>query len=315
MIGSILSWIRKNLELAVLFGGAPFLVAMVAVHTLVDQPMIAMTTSELTQGLDSKADFTAEILKMSGISVVYIALCTGLISVFVHLARKPDKPCKRFISCLTPFIVSLGIFLLIWGFIYCALDKPITRSTNALIDAVYENAVYKQVTPETAQSSWMRAGQRNILHYTVRAFGFATLVVGVFCTMMIVASAKKGKARSITTARSLLLNSMTAMTVLLVASSVLIVLSLHIHHPLYENKLVFQRFDRFAHAVGVLWGCIFTSTLAGIYVPSVFRLQDLSKTPAGRSNQLLGGKQSLEVALATLAPLIAAALSAFFGDI
>ena len=144
------------------------------------------------------------------------------------------------------------------------------------------------------------------------------VVFGALAAAMIVASASTGERKKIDSARSLLLRSMIAMTVLLVASTVLIVLSLHNHHPLYEDEAVLEKFDNFADAIGVFWGCIFTTILAGIFGPQIFRLQirisssrDQSQLPSGSNSEF---SQNLEMFLATLAPLIAAVLSVFFSD-
>ena len=309
MINSIFNWTREKVELSVLFGGAPLLIAMVSVHFLVDQSMIDMTTKKLKMCLNTDPEFTAELLKSSGISLCYIALCIAIIAYFIHLIYKTEGDKK---ACLIWFCFNVSIGALIWWILYCELEKPITSATSGVIDEIYRKV------EKTATSNWTRVGQRNILYYTLRGFGLATVLLGAFTAMMIVASTSTRNGEKIYSPRSLLLHSMIAMTVLLVASTVLIVLSLHNHHPLYEDEAVLEKFDNFADAISVLWGSIFTTILAGIYVPHIFRLQKtISNCKAqhqGRSDSNKQFFQNLQMVLATLAPLIAAILSVFFSD-
>ncbi len=264
--------------------------------------MIDMTTKQLKCCLSPDPDFTAEVLKFSGISLCYIALCIAITTYFIYLIYKTDCDKKSRIGW---FVLNSVIWVLIWWILYSELEKPITSATSGVIDEIYRKV------GQTATSSWTHVCQRNILHYPVRGFGLAAVWFGALAAAMIAASASMGDGDKINSARTQLLHSMIAMTVLLVASTVLIVLSLHNHHPLYEDEAVLEKFDNFADSIGVFWGSIFTTILAGIFVPHIFRLQTSISNSTKWNSEF---SQNLEMVLATLAPLIAAVLSVFLSD-
>ena len=116
MIRSIFNGTREKAEPSVLFGGAPLLVAMVAVHLIVDKPMVHMTTKQLKFCLNPDPEFTAEVLKFFGISLCYIALCIAITTYFIHIIYKTGCDKKSRIVWL--FVFNFVIWTLIWGILY-----------------------------------------------------------------------------------------------------------------------------------------------------------------------------------------------------
>ena len=326
--------LRNWIELPILLGGLPPVLTVFLLDRYLDRTMIDATMEALGPQYDAIPDMTAKALLAVGIFVFYFALCLTLSCYFVSVIRQTELWGRKQWCEWLPAALSALLVVGLW--IFC-LTIPLVRDVIDLDDRLYRASPGGQTTMPASvevptpvenghngeQPTWTDANRRSWWYdRPLEGVGVVTALLGAVCAVAIgnQAKAQKEDPQAISLARSRLLHSLLGMTVLLVASVLLVVLTFQIHRevvePLVESGAdswsPVDKYDQLARHISVLCGAVFTAILMGIYAPLVFQMRGL-QVGRGAPERSSWNRESIEIVLATLFPLLTGILAAFLG--
>lgn len=289
----------------------PSFLALAVVESHVHPRMVEFWVGDLVQDLGANAGFAQGLFVTSTVVACYIAVCCALLAYFCFGIARSSVPGKRKRELAwTAVVLWVGFHGLLYGLSF--LDLQLFDIAYGTLLQVY-GAAGPPVTESMTGPMVIPFVSRHLLSVLIpTAMAVAAVCAGSCHAAALVESAgtDEGAAGK---AMNGLLHSLTAMSGLLVASSVLITLYFHLPARLYVSGEAAAAYRGFAGAVSAFWGAILTLTLVAVYVPPAVGLRSLADAPlsellnagADRASVLLRSWKKSEAVLAALAPLLA----------
>lgn len=301
-----------------LVGLFPSLLAVAVVESHIHPRMVEFWVVDLVRDLGSNARFAQGLFVTSTVVACYIAVCCVLLAYFCFGITRSSLPRERKRELAwTAVVLWVGFHGLLYGLTF--LDLQLFDIAYGALVQVY-GAAGSPVTESMTGPMVIPFLSRHLLSVLVpTAMAVAAVCAGSCHAMAVVESAGTDESDA-AKATSSLLHSLTAMSGLLVASSVLITLYFHLPAELYASSEAAAEYREFANAVSAFWGAILTLTLVTVYVPPVVGLRSRADVPLSqllnrgldRAPPLLRSWKKSEAVLAALAPLLASLLASTF---
>ena len=307
--------IRNRWEWSILFlPGAAFLLLVLSQLWITDGMAAAIAPPPAGPG--DAAEFARGFLQISAVTLVYVLICLAAILYFwreVRAGAGADLSAgrRRVVGACCAAIGGFGaalaavhtFFPSVFAISTITLE-PTLGAYGAATDAVGISRLHGQLLALAPNLAGVAAAVMASLH--------AALVTRQATAQA--ESAPEGNGLTPGGVPPSLLNGMLVLSVVLVASVLLVSLHVHAHGPLYGAGASAQA--EFAEFVSMVWGIGLSVLAALIYVPHLVRLAVAARSaPAGAAAGRPDGRrgaslvQKVEVALAIFGPLIIAVLA------
>ncbi len=297
-------------------GFLPVLVGIAVLELLIDPELVKILIDDLASGLGSAARFVRSLIMMSTVVTCYVALCLALLGYFVAGFKRSALPAhgKRAlawagIACWVAFHAVLAglsfLDLRLFSIAYDSLVQLYGRAGDPVATAM--------------TGDWLAPGiSRHLASILLPATAGVAVVCAGSCHATAIVHDARAEENKAEEAVSRLLHAFMAMSGLLVASMLLLMLSYRLPASLYGTgeaaDLRIAEYLAFANVLSIFWGAVFTLTLVAVYAPHALALRSLSGLSLGQilSKGLESGSsvkswvQKTEVAVSAVAPLLAA---------
>ena len=309
--------LRTRWEWSILFlPGAAFLL-LVASQLWISDGLAAVIAPQ-PAGAEDLGEFARGFIQISAVTLVYVLVCVAAILYFwreIRAAastgrsdggRRAVGVCCAAIGGLGAALVAIHTFFPSFFAISRITLEPTIGAYGAATEGIGITRLHGQ-----------------LLAFAPNLAGIAVAVVGSFHAALITTSAvaetfrdPEGSAAASGGVPPSLLNGMVVLSVVLVASVLLVTLHVRVHGPLYGSGASAAH-GEFASFVSIVWGIGLSFIAALIYVPHLVRLRYAGRSApaeaaaADRAGAPRGASlvQKVEMALAIFGPLIIAVLA------
>ena len=309
--------LRDHWEWSILFlPVAVFLLFLLSQLWITDR--LAGAIAPLATGPGDVREFARGFIQISAVTLVYILICLAAIQYFwceVRAAAGTDPSAGRG-PAVGASCAAIGVFGAV-----LAVVHTFSPSFFAISRITLEPTLSAYGSATDAIGISRLHGQ--LLALAPNLAGVAVAVMGSFHAALVtsraVADANRAPERnggSPGAGPGSLLNGMLVLSVVLVASVLLVTLHVHAHGPLYGAGAS-DAHGEFANFVSVVWGIGLSTIAALIYVPHLVRLgyADRSATTGVAAADFADGPrgtpllQKVEMALAIFGPVIIGVLA------
>lgn len=297
-------------------GFLPVLLGIAVLELLIDPELVKILIADLASGLGSAAPFVRSLIMMSTAVTCYVALCLALLGYFLAGFKRSALPAQ-------------GKRALAWAAIACwvafhAVLAGLSSLDLRLFSIAYDSLVqlYGRAGDPVATAmtgDWLAPGvSRHLASILLPATAGIAAVCAGSCHATAIVHDVRAEENKWEEAVSRLLHGFMAMSGLLVASMLLLMLSFRLPASLYGTgdaaHLRIAEYLAFANVLSIFWSVVFTLTLIAVYAPHALSLRSLSGLSLGQtlSKGLESGSsvksllQKTEVAVSAVAPLLTA---------
>ena len=304
--------LRTRWEWSILFlPGAAFLL-LVASQLWISDGLAAVIAPQ-PAGAEDLGVFARGFIQISAVTLVYVLVCVAAILYFWREIRAAASTGRSAVGICCAAIGGFGAVLVaIHTFFpsFFAISRITLEPTIGAYGAATEGIGITRLH-----------GQ--LLAVAPNLAGIAVAVAGSFHAALVTTNAvaeadrdPEGSAAASGGVPPFLLNGMVVLSVVLVASVLLVTVHVRAHGPLYGSS-VSAAHGEFASFVSIVWGIGLSLIAALIYVPHLVRLRYAGRSaPAGAAAADRAGAprgaslvQKVEMALAIFGPLIIAVLA------
>ena len=297
-------------------GFVPVVLGTAVFELMIDPQLVQILIEDLGSGLEPGSAFVRGLLMMSTAVFCYLALCLALLGYFLSgFARSTlTAESKRAVAAagIVAWIAFHGVLAGL-----SSLDLRLLSIAYDSLVQLYERAGDPVAAAMTGDGLAPGVSRHLVSILLPASVGVAAVCAGSCHAIAIVhdAGAEDKKAED---AVNRLLHALMAMSGLLVASTLLLMLSFRLPASLYGTgeaaDVRVAEYLGFANVFSIFWGVVFTLTLVAVYAPHALALRSRSGLPLGeflskgleRGSSVKSLLQKTELAVSAVAPLLAA---------
>lgn len=295
---------------------APFVSSAILVQFFITREMATKLVSRLQEKLADDAEFAPYILTYISFSALYILVCASILIYFCIRVRTVLHP--KNISITKPNI-SIAMPAIFCGFLavllplvhvcyrHCFQLSQITLSPIEL----YKHSTIIVCSTMTAEYLVDCISRGSLLALMPWLAGTITGTCGALHAAVVTKCGIRENLKAEEVVDELL-KGMMVLSVVLIASVLLVHQYMHMHSNLYvECAQSYEVYDRFAHRVAMFWGVTLTATVMTVYVPQLLRLRSMGSIQGRPSNQNWGKsnmRKKIWIVLSMLGPSVVTVL-------
>ena len=300
-------------------GFLPIGLGIAVFEVLIDPDLVDFLIDDLAEGLVSTSSFVQGLLMMSTVVFCYIVLCLALLGWFSAAFARCDLTAEGKRAVAAAGIVSWIAFHAVLAWL-SSLDPRLFLIAYDSLVQLYERTGDPVATTMTGYAIAPGISRHLASILLPSSVAVAAVCAGSCHAIAIVHEAKAAKSKP-EEALDRLLHAFMAMSGLLVASTLLVMLSFRLPASLYGTgdaaDARIAEYLGFANVISTFWGVVFTLTLVAVYAPHAVALRSLSRLPFGQlltkglesASSIKILVQKTEVVVSILAPLLAALTS------